>query len=131
MDQDRIKISKDRMKKSAQEYGSAEKLIELEDYNSAINRAYYAVFHVVSALLILDGLSFKTHSAVITKFQELYIKTGVFEKKLSDIIRDLYKDRIDSDYEDFFWASREDAEAQVKNAEIFIKTVRPYVESRF
>ena len=44
---DVLDICKDRMKKSAQEYCSAERLIELEDYNSAINRAYYAVFHVV------------------------------------------------------------------------------------
>ena len=130
MDRDFPKISADRMDKSAKIYSTAQKLIEDEDYNSAINRAYYAVFHMITALLILDKWNFKSHSAVISKFQQLYIKTRIFDKNLSDIIRDLYEYRNDSDYTDFFWASQEEAEAQIQNAKIFIDTLKPYIEKR-
>ena len=39
-------------------------LIDNELWNSAVNRMYYACFHMVSALLILHGIEVKSHMGV-------------------------------------------------------------------
>ena len=119
-----------RMGKSAEDYETAKWLVEEEFFNAALNRAYYSIFHLMSTLLLLDDMNFKSHSAVISKFREKYIKTKIFNIEISDIINDLYEYRNDSDYTDLFWASQEEAEAQIQNAKTFIDTLKPYIEKR-
>lgn len=43
-------------------------LIENELWNSAVNRMYYACFHIVSALLVLHGIEVKSHMGVRQAF---------------------------------------------------------------
>ena len=43
--------------------------IELGDYNTAVNRAYYAAFHAIKALEIMDGFDSKKHSGAISFFR--------------------------------------------------------------
>ena len=55
-------------------------------YRSAANRAYYAIFHAMRAVLALDGVDMKHHSGIISEFRKRYIKTGVFDASLSGLI---------------------------------------------
>lgn len=101
----------------------------MELYETAANRSYYAVFHAVRALLALDGKDFKKHSGVISYFQREYIKTGIFGKDFSDILKDAFSLRTDSDYEDFYVVACEDVVNQVANAEKFYHEIKHYIES--
>ena len=47
-------------------------------------QAVYAVFHAMRAVLILDGFDSKKYSGIISEFQRLYIKTGIFAKETSN-----------------------------------------------
>lgn len=82
------------------------------------------------AVLALEGIDSKKHSGVISEFNRLYIKTGVFDKKLSKGINDAFDIRIDCDYDDFFVISKAEVEEQVENAEKFVKAVKEYLQSR-
>ena len=44
-------------------------LIDNELWNSAVNRMYYACFHMVSALLILHGIEVKSRHSCISPWQ--------------------------------------------------------------
>ena len=77
-------IPKLEIEKARNALDEAKILFDSEKYYGAANRSYYAAFHAMSALLIHDGYSMKKHSGVISKFRELYIKTGVFETEMSD-----------------------------------------------
>ncbi len=105
----------------------AKLLLERESYKSAANCSYYAVFHAMRAVLAYDGYDSKKHSGIIAEFRRLYIKTGIFESGMSDTIRSLFDLRTDSDYNDFFVASKADVAAQVKNAEHFVERVKKYL----
>lgn len=59
-----------------------------------------------------------------------YIKTGVFDKSLSDIIKSAFSLRTESDYEDFYVIAKVDVENQVREAEIFCTEVRKYIEEQ-
>lgn len=54
----------------------SEELAKLEMWNVVANRAYYALYHAVMAMMVSDGFSPKTHSGLITEFGREYVLTG-------------------------------------------------------
>lgn len=118
-----------RLSKAKQYLEDAKKTLAMEMYDTAANRSYYAIFHAARAVLALDGLDFKKHSGVISNFQMRYIKTGIFDKQLSNIIKSAFSLRTESDYEDFYVISKAEVESQVREAEIFFQTVSDYINT--
>lgn len=107
---------------------SAKILVEDNDYKGAANRSYYAIFHCMRSVLALDGVDFSKHSGVSAYFRKQYIKTGIFEIELSDIIREAFDIRSDSDYDDYYILSKEDVEEQIVNAEKFYHVIEKYIK---
>ena len=120
-----------RLDKSKETWNTALENLENDRYLDANNRAYYAIFHAMRAVLALDGVDFKKHSAVISSFRENYIKTGLLDRALSDIIGRASMVRNKSDYEDFYIASKDEAWMQVEDAKMFIAVVAEYLENRW
>ncbi len=125
---ERIDLSLYRLSKAEQYLKDAQRTLKLEMYDTSANRSYYAIFHAARAVLALDGLDFKKHSGVISNFQMRYIKTGIFDKQLSNILKSAFSLRTESDYEDFYVISKAEVEQQVKEAETFYSAVKKYVE---
>ena len=116
-----------RLEKAKSDLNASKKTLELEMYNTAANRSYYAIFHAARAVLALNGEDYKKHSGVISNFQKNYIKTGVLEKNLSNIIKLAFDIRNECDYEDFYIISRDDVIRQVTEAEIFLSHIEEYL----
>lgn len=106
---------------------SAKLLAEDEDYKGSANRSYYAIFHCMRSVLALEGKDFSKHSGVSAYFRKEYIKTGIFDIELSDIIREAFDIRSDSDYDDYYLISKEDVMEQIQNAEIFYQKINSYL----
>ena len=98
---------------------------------SAANRAYYAIFHAMRAVLALDGVDMKHHSGIISEFRKRYIKTGVFDASLSGLISELFDVREGSDYNDFFIVSKADTAEQVQSAGTFLAAVETYLRTKY
>lgn len=105
-------------------------LIELGAYNTAINRAYYAVFHSMKAIEVFDEYDSKKHSGVISFFRKNYIKTGIFDSELSDIIKALQMQREDSDYNIIAEFNIDDAKDAYEKAKLFVTTVEKYLNEK-
>ncbi|MFQ9826490.1 MAG: HEPN domain-containing protein [Oscillospiraceae bacterium] len=97
----KIEISKARFDHAKECLQDAKLLLTGERYRSAANRAYYAIFHAMRAVLALDGVDMKHHSGIISEFRKRYIKTDAFDTSLSGIISELSSVREGSDYNDF------------------------------
>lgn len=108
---------------------AAQKLIEQQCYKDATNRSYYAIFHAMRSVLAFDEVDMKHHSGIISEFRRRYIKTEIFEVKMSEIISLLFDARTESDYDDFYIVSKSEAEQQVENAEIFLRTIDEYLKT--
>jgi len=117
-----------RLEKAKSDLNASKKTLELEMYDTAANRSYYAIFHAARAVLALNGEDYKKHSGVISNFQKNYIKTGVLEKNLSNIIKLAFDIRNECDYEDFYIISRDDVIRQVAEAGIFLSHIEEYLE---
>lgn len=71
--------------------------------------------------------NFSKHSAVGAYFRREYIKTGIFDVSMSDIISEAFDIRSDSDYNDYFVISKKEVEEQILNAQYFYDKVKEYV----
>jgi uncharacterized protein (UPF0332 family) len=127
---DKKSLSKWRMEKAEMCLYSAKTLVESGDCYSAANRLYYCAFHCMRSVLALEGVDFKKHSAVIAYFREKYIKTALFEKRLSDILSKLFTVRTESDYDDFFIVNVQEITELVEDANYFLEQVKAYLVNR-
>ncbi len=98
-------------------------------YKNALNRAYYSIFHGIRAVNALDGFDSGKHSGVIAHFNQKYVKEGVFPREASKLIKMASEKRECADYLDFFVASKEEADAQIKRAETFENWIGEYLKA--
>ena len=59
---------------------SARMLLDEQDYESSVSRAYYAMFYAAEAALLTRDLSFSSHKGVISAFGEHFVKTDIFPR---------------------------------------------------
>jgi len=123
-------LSKYRLNEAQRCLQTAKALMEIQDYKTAANRSYYCVYHCMRSVLALESLDFKRHSGVISSFREKYVKTGIFDTKLSKIIDSLFKIRSQSDYDDFYIVSKQEIIEQIENAEYFFMQVKAYLDKQ-
>lgn len=130
MDEQAKALSAYRLEKAEQCLRSAEIILNIgDDNNLVINRSYYAIFHGMRSVLALESKDFEKHSAVISYFRKEYIKTGKIPVEASKIIGSAFNTRNDSDYEDFYEPSDEDAKEQFNDATRFIAIIKDYLAS--
>lgn len=115
-----------RLNEAKERLDAAGDMIALGKYKDSINRSYYAIFNALRSVLALDRVDFKHHAQVIGYFNKEYIHTGKFDIKYVTIINNAFQIRNNCDYDDFYIASKADAEEQYKNAEDFLKSVSEY-----
>lgn len=104
--------------------------IEIGDYNTAVNRSYYAAFHSIKAIELIDGFDSKKHSGVIAFFRQNYIKTNIFDSKYSDIIGALQEAREDSDYNLVVNFDIDEAKEYFELTKDFVNVIENYLNEK-
>jgi len=72
--------------KSKKFLNDADLLMANQSVESTVSRAYYAMFYMAKALLFTIENQAHTHQGVLYQFSKFFIKTGIFEKKYSNIL---------------------------------------------
>ena len=125
-----VELSKYRYERALEDLKNAKEVFNSGSDKLALNRSYYAIFHAMRAVNVLDEFDSSKHSGVIAHFNQFHVKTGDFEKIASKIIQNAMEMREHADYEDFFVASKKDAEEQISKAEQFLGYVESFLKSR-
>lgn len=63
------------------------------------NRAYYAIFYCVCALLLTENIVTKKHEGARVKFHQLFVKTGRFPIEAGKILERNFEARQSADYD--------------------------------
>lgn len=92
-----------------------------------INRAYYAMFYAVLALLIFETYSSSKHSGVLSYFNRRFIKEGLLQENLWEYIYTAFELRQRGDYKEYVELDYEQVEPFIDKAEGFIKAIRNYL----
>jgi uncharacterized protein (UPF0332 family) len=106
---------------------SAEVLISIEDFESSVSRAYYAMFFTVQAALLTQGVAASTHKGLIAAFGERFIKTGIFPKELGREIGLAFEKRQLGDYEYALVIERAEAVAILESARRFVAEIEKWL----
>lgn len=109
---------------------SAGILLKEGEYRGANNRAYYAIYHAISAVHALDGKSYKRHKDTLASFNKDYVKTEIFPRDFGRKIAQAEEIRHASDYDDFYIATKEKAEEQIMTAKELIEQIEAYCLKR-
>ena len=122
-----IDLSKYRYETAKDDLDTAKVMFRAEKYKAAINRSYYAIFHALRSVTALDGFDSSKHSGVIAYFNKNYVATGIFDREIGRNLARLKQKREQSDYDDFFIASKEEAQKQFDNAESIVAAIIEYM----
>jgi uncharacterized protein (UPF0332 family) len=106
---------------------AAQILFHEEIYDVSISRAYYAMFYVAEAFLISEGLSFSKHSAVISKFGEIFAKTNRLPAEYHRYLIEAEQSRLRSDYDASFNPTEVEAKENIERAIMFVELANQYL----
>ena len=103
--------------------------LEHSRLRSAINNAYYAMFHASQAILALKGISPpKTHKGLRELLGREIIITGLLEKDLGRGLSEAFEIRQVSTYDIYANFGEEDVSKIVGKAERFVKRIKEIID---
>ena len=121
-------VAKYKFEQAEDDLEAAKLLLEAGKYKAANNRAYYACFHAIDAVLAKEPVAFKKHKDTLSYFNKNYVHTEIFPRDIGRKISRLEIIRHKSDYDTFYIASKEDALEQVSVTEEVIDLVGKYLK---
>ena len=105
----------------------AKELYASGKFRDSNNRSYYAAFYAIKAIYTIRGVDFKKHKTLLANFNKEYVATEIFPREIGRKISTLALIREQSDYNDFYMASKQESQQQVEIAEELITLVREYL----
>lgn len=119
-----------RIKKADENLAATQSNWDDEFFGVAVNRAYYAMFCAVQALLLTHGLHVKTHKGMHVKFGELYIQSEIFPREMATLLTATEDLRIEADYDFEETITQEEAATSLQNATFFVDKIKEYLRSQ-
>ena len=117
-----------RLERAKEMLQASEDNLSMKQYRTSLNRSYYAVFHSMRALNITEGYDSSKHSGVIAYFTQAFLKTERIDRSMAKIIKESSYLREKSDYDDFYIASKDEAEKQLAGAKLFVQTIQSFMD---
>lgn len=74
-------------------------LIKNQQWFTAVNRIYYAMYYMLSALALKHGFSTSKHTQLIGWFNKHFVKTGKIEHVYTRYIQEAFEKRMKGDYD--------------------------------
>ena len=98
-------------------------------WDTLANRVYYAVFHAVTALLIMNGLHAGSHQGVSVLFNKHFVKENLVDEKYGRLLARLENMREKSDYTCLFETTKEEVMPMIPQAKEMISIIENLINS--
>jgi len=121
---------RERLERAYEDLADAHRAFDAESYRLALNRAYYAAFHFVTAALALLGQERHKHSAVEAAFHEYLIKPGFIEPEYGTFYREAREWREKADYRFHVKFTREGTRGVLEKSERLIARLERFLRER-
>jgi uncharacterized protein (UPF0332 family) len=92
---------------------------------TAVNRAYYAAFHMARAALLLKGEAPRTHKGVHVRFRLHFVQTGRIGPEVAATLARAAEMREEADYDDGALIEADATEALIRDVARFLAAVEP------
>lgn len=128
----RHELSRYRIRQSEESLDEATYLLSgQKSPRSIINRAYYAMFYCVLALLIYEEYSSSKHSGILSYFNKRFIKENIFSEAIGRSINKAFDLRQREDYREYSELTYEQVAPFIADAAVFVNTVKEYLQHNY
>jgi uncharacterized protein (UPF0332 family) len=117
------------MAQSDRTLAAAEALAGMGLFPDAVNRLYYAVFHMSRAILLTEDIEPTSHEGAGSLLGQHFIKPGRLPSEMGTTLRRLRAYREAADYERGFVISKEECLREMEAGRSFLETARAYLEA--
>ena len=128
--ENRQSLIKYRLEQSKDSTNAAQLLIKNKQYKAALNRIYYSIFYVVSALALNHKFKTSKHIQLIGWFNKNFIANGIIDKKYNRILRDAFTTRSEADYGEFVEFTEEQVVEMFEEMKDFVDAILPLILSK-
>ena len=97
------------------------------DYDLAVSRGYYAMFHLAVAALKIKGGEYRRHATVVAAFRDQFASEGVFAPELHVAFGRAFGERTISDYRYDQRVTQATARQVLDDASRFVEEVEAYL----
>ncbi len=111
------------MMKAQQFLRSAAILFEMEDYDGAVSRSYFAMLFAVQAALIVESGSLPSRLSIRAAFTQRYIDTGRLPERAAEALQRAADLQEVADYAREFAVRDDVAERILQEAEAFVNSL--------
>jgi len=125
-----MSVAKAHLEKAVDRLRVAEKLFRDGDYEDAVSRAYYAMYHAARAALSTLNVFPKTHEGVVTEFGRRLVLADIFPKELGRNLADAKAARETYEYSVTAIVGKSEAGAILSNAQLFVDAIKKHLESK-
>jgi len=116
-----------RLQRAKETMLEVEGITQLGYWRAAANRLYYACYYAVSALLIKNNLTARTHTGVINQLSLHFVTKGYISKEQGKFFKHLFELRQSSDYNDWFNIEEKDISPLLEPAKNFITEIEKLI----
>jgi uncharacterized protein len=120
-------LVRNRLEQADEALGAAQLLLDQHSLRAVVNRAYYAMFYAVLALLTLRKQETSRHAGAISLFDREFVRPGVFSTDLSQWLHRAFQRRLAADYAVPSRIQKEEAQQIFNEAKEFVTRVKHYL----
>ena len=118
-----------RLEQAHETLREAEILLEEAALRGTTNRAYYAMFYALLALLATKQLGTSKHSGALRLFDREFVKPALLPQELSKSLRLAFNRRQTHDYGEMIDIDQQLAEEAVTEAKAFVAAIETYLQT--
>ena len=126
-DYDKNILIKHRIEKSKETIEDARVAIENDRFRNALNRIYYSIFYIVSALSVKNNFSTSKHKQLLGWFNKNFVHEGIVSTQLGNIYKISYDNRQENDYEDFVEFKKDDIVKYNNDMLLFVSEIEKLI----
>lgn len=119
----RQRLIRHKLEKANNTIADVQFLIEHDKLTIAVNRIYYGMFYLLSALALKHRFATTRHKQLIGWFNKTFVKTNSVDRKFGQIIHNAFDQRSKSDYDDFVTFSKAEVEQMFEEMKAFIHAI--------
>jgi uncharacterized protein (UPF0332 family) len=117
-----------RLEQAVETLREASLLLDQNAWRGAQNRAYYAMFYAVHALLATRQLGSSKHSGVLALFDREFVKPGLLPTALSRSLRLAFNRRQSWDYGEMGTLDPDEITEMVAEAKLFVQAIEEFLQ---
>ena len=113
-----------RLKQAVESIDLAKFLVLSDKLVLAVNRIYYGMYYILTALALKHAFKTAKHAQLIGWFNKEFIFSKKVDSKYGKILKQAYQNRTKGDYEAFILFSRDEVELLLIKMVDFIEEIR-------